>query len=225
MTTTLQEDTQLEADKRSIVESEAAMPRTASRAAATTTSSRKTLHRIVLTGFMGAGKSTVGRLLAERLGWQFLDLDTLIEERTGLTIAQVIERDGEAAFRRLESQALATALGRKQVVLALGGGVAEILTNRLLLEQTPATLTVFLDAPFAVLVERCLQQENAAVRPFLADRARAEARYHRRLPHYARIARIRIDTTSLNADTTVAYLLDKIAQEKLVIQPVAGNLR
>lgn len=228
MTTAIQEEVKIESDKHDSVESKPEMPRSSSRTAAFTTeaaASHKHLYRIVLTGFMGAGKSTTGRLLAERLGWKFLDLDTLIEERTKLTIAKLIERDGEAAFRRLESQVLATALGKKHVVLALGGGVAEILTNRLLLEQTPATLTIFLDAPFAVLVERCTQQENAAVRPFLADRVKAEARYRQRLPHYTRIARIRIDTTSLNADATVNALLDKIAQEKLAIHRVAGSIR
>ena len=100
------------------------------------------LRRLVLTGFMGAGKSTVGRLLAARLNWQFLDLDAHLEARTGATIPQLFERHGEAHFRRLESTALASALGRDHTVLALGGGTPEELTNRLLLEQTPATFTI-----------------------------------------------------------------------------------
>ena len=66
-----------------------------------------TLRRIVLTGFMGAGKTTVGRLLAESLGWEFLDLDAHIEQRTGATVPELFARDGEPAFRRLESTALA----------------------------------------------------------------------------------------------------------------------
>jgi len=97
------------------------------------------LKRLVLTGFMGAGKSTVGRLLAERLGWEFLDLDVLVESRSGLTVPEIFSTHGEAHFRRLESQELAAALGRGNIVLALGGGAPESLTNRLLLEQTPAT--------------------------------------------------------------------------------------
>src|SRR5438270_1754293 len=95
--------------------------------------------RLVLTGFMGAGKTTVGRMLAERLGWEFLDLDAYIESRTGLTVPTIFTMHGEPHFRRLESQALASALGRRNIVLALGGGAPEVLTNRLLLEQTPAT--------------------------------------------------------------------------------------
>ena len=105
------------------------------------------LQRIVLTGFMGAGKSTIGRLLAARIGWDFLDLDTHLEQRAQSTIPEIFATHGEARFRRLESTALASALTCRNTVIALGGGTPEILTNRLLLEQTPGTATIFLDAP------------------------------------------------------------------------------
>ncbi|WP_305794657.1 shikimate kinase, partial [Granulicella sp. L60] len=95
------------------------------------------LKRLVLTGFMGAGKSTIGHLLAARLHWNFLDLDAHLESRTNATIPQLFELHGEARFRRLESTALASALALSNTVLALGGGTPEDLTNRLLLEQTP----------------------------------------------------------------------------------------
>ena len=84
-------------------------------------------------GFMGAGKTTVGRLLAEALGWDFLDLDEHIEARASATVPQLFERHGEPGFRRLESSALANALSRQSTVLALGGGAPEQLTNRLML--------------------------------------------------------------------------------------------
>ena len=83
------------------------------------------LKRLVLTGFMGAGKSTIGRILASRVGWDFLDLDAHLEARTRATIPQLFERHGEAHFRRLESSALASALGQNHTVLALGGGTPE----------------------------------------------------------------------------------------------------
>jgi shikimate kinase len=170
------------------------------------------LRRLVLTGFMGAGKSTIGRLLAARLAWSFLDLDAHLEARTGATIPQLFERHGEAHFRRLESSALASALGRDRTVLALGGGTPEELTNRLLLEQTPATLTIFLDAPFPTLFDRCMMQDIA--RPVLADPAAAQLRFQKRHPLYRRLANLTIDTADLTADQTIDALLLALTQNK-----------
>jgi len=170
------------------------------------------LRRLVLTGFMGAGKSTIGRLLAARLAWSFLDLDAHLEARTGATIPQLFERHGEAHFRRLESSALASALGRDHTVLALGGGTPEELTNRLLLEQTPATLTIFLDAPFPTLFDRCILQDIA--RPVLADPVAAQLRFQKRHPLYRRLANLTIDTADLTADQTIDALLLSLTQNK-----------
>jgi shikimate kinase len=192
------------------------------------------LRRLVLTGFMGAGKTTVGRLLAARLGWEFLDLDAYIESRAGLTVPSIFATHGERRFRRLESAALASALGRERLVLALGGGAPEVLTNRLLLEQTPATATIFLDAPFSTLFDRCrMQALNPApasaasvapspaptpaasarpgpLRPLLADPAAAEARFLLRHPIYLRLAHLILDTASLTPEETVAALLARL---------------
>lgn len=168
------------------------------------------LRRLVLTGFMGAGKSTIGRILAERLGWTFLDLDTHLEQRTGATIPELFERHGEARFRRLESTALASALGRADMVLALGGGTPEGLTNRLLLEQTPATLTIFLDAPFPVLFDRCMMQ--GIDRPVLADPNAAQLRFAARHPLYLRLAHHTIDTTANTPEETVELLIAVLNQ-------------
>jgi shikimate kinase len=163
------------------------------------------LRRLVLTGFMGAGKSTIGRLLAERLHWDFLDLDAHLEARTGATIPELFALHGEARFRRLESAALASALGRSHTILALGGGTPEELTNQLLLEQTPATFTIFLDAPFPTLFDRCMLQDVA--RPVLDDPAAAQARFDTRHPIYLRLAGLTIDTTDHTPHQTVDALL------------------
>jgi shikimate kinase len=170
------------------------------------------LRRLVLTGFMGAGKSTVGRLLADRFNWQFLDLDAHLEARTNATIPQLFERHGEAHFRRLESSALASALGRENTVLALGGGTPEELTNRLLLEQTPATFTIFLDAPFPTLFDRCMLQDIA--RPVLEDPAAAQLRFSKRHPLYRRLANLTIDTADLTTGQTIDVLLLSLTQNK-----------
>lgn len=171
------------------------------------------LRRLVLTGFMGAGKSTIGRLLAARLNWSFLDLDAHLEARTGATIPQLFERHGEAHFRRLESTALASALGHDHTVLALGGGTPEELTNRLLLEQTPATFTIFLDAPFPTLFDRCILQDIA--RPVLADPVAAQLRFSKRHPLYRRLANLTIDTADQTAGQTIDALLLALAQHKI----------
>ena len=170
------------------------------------------LRRLVLTGFMGAGKSTIGRLLADRLNWTFLDLDAHLEARAGATIPQLFERHGEAHFRRLESAALASALGHNHTVLALGGGTPEELTNRLLLEQTPATFTIFLDAPFPTLFDRCMLQDIG--RPILADPAAAQQRFAKRHPLYRRLANLTIPTTDQTPDQTIDGLLLALAQNK-----------
>jgi shikimate kinase len=189
------------------------------------------LRRLVLTGFMGAGKTTVGRLLAARLNWEFLDLDAYIESRSGLSVPSIFAIHGEAHFRQLESMALASALGRNRLVLALGGGAPEVLTNRLLLEQTPATSTIFLDAPFPALFDRCMMQAlnpthvsatsvattNSAapalpepLRPLLADPAAAEARFLVRQPIYRLLAHLTLDTASLTPEETVTALLARL---------------
>ncbi len=159
------------------------------------------IHRIILTGFMGSGKTSTGALLAERLGWTFLDLDREIERRDGRTVPQIFaaagEKGGEAHFRRLESAALASLLGRRHLVLALGGGAPETLGNRLLLEQTPHTAVVYLSANLPTLLARCSAQAAdpaATARPNLADPAAAERRFHLRRPLYERIAAHTIDT-------------------------------
>ena len=171
------------------------------------------LRRLVLTGFMGAGKTTVGHLLAVRLNWEFLDLDAYIESRSGLSVPSIFSIHGEAHFRQLESMALASALGRSRLVLALGGGAPEVLTNRLLLEQTPATSTIFLDAPFPALFDRCMMQAlnpGTTDRPILADPATAEARFLVRQPIYRRLARLTLDTASLTPEQTVAAILARL---------------
>ncbi len=171
-----------------------------------------TFERLVLTGFMGAGKSTVGRLLAARIGWDFLDLDAHLEERTASTIPEIFALHGEARFRRLESSALASALHRRNTIIALGGGTPEGLTNRLLLEQTPGTFTIFLDAPFPTLFDRCVLQD--IVRPVLSDPDAAHARFAARHPLYTRLAGITIETANLTPQETVEALLTQLKTTK-----------
>ncbi|ADU50342.1 3-dehydroquinate synthase [Thermaerobacter marianensis DSM 12885] len=121
--------------------------------------------RIVLVGLMGAGKTTVGRALAARLGWAFLDLDDLIEQEAGQTVADLFAREGEAGFRTREEQALATALTLERVVLATGGGAVLSARNRQRLAAEPWVF--WLEAPPDELARR-LAGPGAAARPLLA---------------------------------------------------------
>lgn len=173
------------------------------------------LRRIVLMGYMGAGKTSVGRLIARALGWTFLDLDTHTEARTGASVPDLFAQHGEAHFRRLESSALANALAQNATVLALGGGTPEALTNRLLLEQTPGTLLIYLEAPFSTLYDRCMLQSFAApehLRPVLINPAEAEARFHARVPLYRRLARHSIATSEQEPGETADAILRIVQQ-------------
>jgi shikimate kinase len=175
------------------------------------------IERIVLTGFMGSGKTTVGALLARQIGWNFLDLDHEVERRDGRPVPAIFAapppNGGEAHFRRLESAALVSLLGKRNLVLALGGGAPETLGNRLLLEQTQRTAVIYLCASFATLFDRCSEQAAdpaATARPVLAEPTLAERRFRLREPHYQRIASHTVDTSDLNpaaAANAILHLL------------------
>jgi len=125
---------------------------------------------IYLVGFMGSGKSTVGRLLAEILGWDFMDLDEQIERLAGCSIREVFEQQGEAVFRDIEHNALRAqadqvSCGRARVV-ALGGGAFAFERNRQ--ATADAGLSVWLDAPAEALWERVQAETH---RPLAQDQA------------------------------------------------------
>jgi shikimate kinase len=178
-----------------------------------------TVRRIVLTGFMGAGKSTIGALLAGRLGWRFLDSDAIIEARTGAAIARLFEERGEAAFRALETEAVRDHARAEYLVLALGGGAVEAESTRRALAEIDEACIVFLDAPLEVMVARCLAQPEAAERPVLADRERLAARLAARLPHYRR-AHLTIATSSLSPEAVAGHIF-KVLQDRCAVPSAA----
>lgn len=166
----------------------------------------QTIRCIVLTGFMGAGKSTIGALLARRLGWRFTDTDALIEAQTGLTVARIFAERGEAAFRALETEAIRSCGREERLVLALGGGAVESAPTRDALARLEESLVVFLHAPLDVMVARCMAQPGAAERPVLADRAGLAARLAARLPHY-RAAHLTVETGGLSPELVAEQIL------------------
>lgn len=120
--------------------------------------------RIYLTGFMGSGKSTCGPLLAERLGYRFLDLDAEVERIAGISISEVFEQRGEAKFRALETAVLSEAATQENVIVATGGGALATEGNLLLAETSGAI--AFLKLPATTLAARL---HNADGRPLLHD--------------------------------------------------------
>ena len=131
---------------------------------------------------MGSGKSTVGPLLAARLGWSFVDVDDVIEAEAGCTIAELFTRHGEARFRDLEHATIARLAEGDGLVLALGGGAIERAETRELLLAASGTLLVHLEIALETTLARCAGTEHT--RPILADRANLANRYKRRLPLY-----------------------------------------
>ncbi len=161
-------------------------------------------RRIVLIGFMGSGKTTVGPLLAARLGWRFVDADDAIEAESGATIAEIFARHGEAAFREREHAAIARLAEDGALVLALGGGAIENEATRELLLSSPRTLLVHLEVELATTLKRCSGTEQS--RPVLADAANLDARYKRRLPLY-RMAHVSIAVDALTPEQVVDAIL------------------
>lgn len=141
---------------------------------------------------MGAGKSTVGRILARRLKWKFYDLDDAIEQRERRTIARIFAESGEDGFRDIENAALMELLRRSEngCVIALGGGAFTQQRNRAALEEAGA-VTVLLSAPVEELQRRCQSAENT--RPLAKNEARFKQLYSDRQQAYA-LAHFRVET-------------------------------
>lgn len=164
---------------------------------------------VVLVGTMGAGKTTVGRMLADRLGVGFRDTDEDVEAQTGRTVADILVEDGEGAFRELERAAVATALSEHDGVLALGGGAV-------LAEDTRADLAhhrvVFLRVGLSGAAERV---GLGVSRPLLLGnvRGRMKQLLDERTPVYEAVARHVVETDGRTADEVadeVSGLLDGV---------------
>ena len=156
---------------------------------------------------MGSGKTTLGPLIAARLGWSFIDVDDVIEAEAGVTIAELFARHGEAAFRERERETIARLAAGDSLVLALGGGAIEHEATRALLLTTSGTLLVHLEVGLATTLERC--QGTEQTRPILADHANLAARYQRRLPLY-RMAHVTIPVDKLSPVQAVEQILSSV---------------
>jgi shikimate kinase len=160
---------------------------------------------VVITGFMGVGKTTVGRLLAERLARPFLDMDAIIEEREGRPISEIFAAEGEPYFRRLEAELCHELAARRGLVVATGGGALVNADNLAVMSNTG--LVVCLDCAPEILLQRIPQDGE---RPLLAApdrRQRLLALLAARRQAYERIGQ-HVDTTALAPAQVVEAIVE-----------------
>ncbi len=162
-------------------------------------------HNIYLVGLMGAGKTTVGRQLARRLGRPFFDSDHEIVARTGVAIPTIFEIEGEEGFRRREAQAIAELTAGQNMVMATGGGVVLNPENRRLLHDTG--WVVYLNVPPALLFERTRHDRNRPLLSVPDPLAKLEELHTLRDPLYREVAHETIEGGRLVASGIVQHLL------------------
>ena len=166
---------------------------------------------IALIGFMGTGKTAVGKALAERLGKEFIELDALIEKKAGKPIPEIFAQDGEIAFRELEIAAARAVAWRKNVVVACGGG---IVLNRINIDRLKQEgVIVYLTATPGVIWKRV--SRGAGGRPLLDvdnPRLRIQEMLKFRKPLYEHAADIIIDTSKLDVNSVVEEIIKRLKE-------------
>ncbi|MBK7465173.1 MAG: shikimate kinase [Betaproteobacteria bacterium] len=167
-------------------------------------------RNIYLVGLMGAGKTTVGRQLARRLGRRFFDSDHEIVERTGVLIPTIFEIEGEEGFRRRESQTIAELSGVDNIVLATGGGAVLNPENRRILHETG--WCVYLNVPPVLLYERTKHDRNRPLLQVENPLAKLEELYAARDPLYREAAHFVVEGSHLVASGIVQQLLREFSR-------------
>lgn len=163
------------------------------------------IENIILVGFMGTGKTSVGKRLAKHLGWEFLDTDLAIEEISEMSVSEIFRRHGETRFRSEETVLVRRLQGQKKMVIATGGGTPLNSENWKVLTQMGMTIALY--APIDVILERIGNKND---RPLLkAGRDEDERLLQVRQPIYNQ-AELIIDTTELTIDEVVDEILRKV---------------
>ncbi len=158
---------------------------------------------IVLVGFMGAGKSTVGFLLAEKLSMPFIDIDMVIERKENRSISQIFEENGEEDFRRIEHETIVRILEGGEAVVALGGGAVEHAGTR---EALESAFVIYLEVDYDQVTRRIGHDAN---RPMLA-RPNIGAIFTRRLPLYRQVSNMTIRTDGKQPGQIVTEIISKM---------------
>ncbi|WP_370979921.1 shikimate kinase AroK [Agaribacterium sp. ZY112] len=160
---------------------------------------------VLLVGPMGAGKSTIGRLLAAKLSYEFLDTDHVIEDKTGADIAWIFDVEGEQGFRERENQCLAELVSRPQTVLATGGGIVCREDNRALISA--ADVVVYLKASVEQLLARTAKDKKRPLLQVDDPRAKIVSLLEERAPLYESVADYSVDTDGSGPRATVQAIL------------------
>jgi shikimate kinase / 3-dehydroquinate synthase len=166
-------------------------------------------NNIFLVGLMGAGKTTIGRLLARRLDLTFIDSDHEIEARTGATIPWIFEIEGEASFRRREADVIRELTSQNGIVLATGGGAVLNPASRALLAERGTV--IYLRASVSSILQRTAHDKNRPLLQTADPRRKLEDLTAQREPLYREIADVVIDTGRPNVQSMVQTILDQIA--------------
>lgn len=166
---------------------------------------------LILIGFMGSGKTAVGKSVALNLGWTFEDADELIEKDQGMSISQIFQQRGEAAFRRIEEEAVLKLLdeaagGAQGVVVSLGGGAV---TNAMVLERLkPEPLVALLDAD----LETAFARAQNGKRPLARDPERFRELYIEREKLYHGVAKVMVDTRGKSVEKVTAEIIGRLKE-------------
>ena len=168
---------------------------------------------IALIGFMGTGKTAVGKLLAEKLGKEFIGLDTLIEKKAGKSIPEIFRQDGEIRFRELEIEVTREAADRENAVIDCGGG---IVLNKINIDRLKGScVIVCLTASPAVILKRTSGDKDG--RPLLSvtERARQIKELLKfRRPFYERAADITINTSRMSTDSVAGRIIEILKENE-----------
>ncbi len=168
---------------------------------------------VALIGFMGVGKTVVGKALAKKLNWEFIELDSLIEQRVGKSIREIFQQDGEMVFRELEIEVTKEVSQRQNAVTACGGGIVLNQINIDRLRQK--SRIVYLTASSAVILQRILG--DGGERPLLkvanpAPTIQELLRFRR--PFYERAADMKINTSKLSVDAVAEQIIERLKQDE-----------
>ena len=168
---------------------------------------------IALIGFMGTGKTAVGRVLAEKLGKEFVELDLIIEQKAGKTISEIFCQDGEIQFREAEIETIKEVSRKKNTVIACGGG---IVLNKINIDRLRnECIIVYLTASPQIIFRRTSGGKNE--RPLLMgdgqlNRIRELMRY--RKPFYERAADIKVNTSRLKVNSVAREIIEKLKENE-----------